>query len=152
LSCGYQAGGQAVKDFMHKLGFEVDLEGANLRVQQWRDANPKIVELWQTLDEGLRGFMANKFHRVSLSHGLYAEFVAINTADSLLKQHPGAQSMKVQVSHIRTGLIFERTFHGLYMRGDRICLYKPTDRKTGDLWKGSYRHPKTKETVFYSIY
>jgi hypothetical protein len=46
----------------------------------------------------------------------------------------------------------ERSIQGVYMRGKQICYYKPTDRKTGDLWKGHYVHPKTKQITFYSIY
>ena len=48
--------------------------------------------------------------------------------------------------------VLERVFHGCYMRGEDVCFYKPSDRKTGDLWCNHYRDPKTGKTVFYKLY
>ena len=48
--------------------------------------------------------------------------------------------------------VMDRMFHGLYMRGNDVCFYKPSDRKTGDLWKNHYRDPKTGKIVFYKLY
>jgi hypothetical protein len=40
----------------------------------------------------------------------------------------------------------------VYIRGRNVCYYKPSDRKTGDLWKNNYRDQKTKQIRFYQIY
>jgi len=157
LSCGYQAGGQAVKDFMHRLGFEVDLPGAEERVAQWRDANPKIVDLWQKLDDTLHEFVATGVTvAIPLAHDLWFKLTSIDTPESLQAQHPGAQSMLMVLEHrsARAGasVVLERVFHGVYARGRNIAYYKPSTLKGGDLWKGSYMHPKTKKTTFYTIY
>jgi len=155
LSCGYQAGGQAVKDFMHKLGFEVTLQGAQQRVQQWRDANPNIVTMWYAIDTGLHEAIASTSPSttVPLAHGLSLVFHKTRTPESLATQHPGAQSLEMSLLHPDTGArALTRVFHGVYERGNQVVYFKPSNRKTGDLWKDRYFDPKTKRTVYYSIY
>lgn len=155
LSCGYQAGGEAVKDFMHKLGFTVDLPGAEERVNNWREANPAIVQMWADIGEALedwvdKGLVASS---LKLANNLELRFFKVPTPDSLKAQHPGARSMGMQLSNTVTAkAILTRVFHGVYRRGRQICYYKPSDRKTGQLWRAHYVHPKTKKTTFYSIY
>jgi hypothetical protein len=48
--------------------------------------------------------------------------------------------------------ILRRYFHGCYMRGGNVGYYKPTDLLNGDPWKNHYRHPTTKEIVFFTLY
>jgi hypothetical protein len=48
--------------------------------------------------------------------------------------------------------ILQRVFHGCYTRGRNICIYKPSERKTGDLWSSHFIDPKTKKVRFYDIY
>jgi hypothetical protein len=49
-------------------------------------------------------------------------------------------------------LILQRIFHGCYMRGGNVGYYKPSDRKTGDLWRNHFKDPKTKQVRFYELY
>lgn len=156
LSCGYQSGPQVLKDFMHNLGFEVSLEGATDRVHAWRAANPNIVKLWATLQSGLDEILrqsALSFIDVPVANELVVRFERIETPKSLTAQHAGAQSLAVHLLSNRDGsTILTRTFHGCYTRGKQICFYKPSSRKSGDLWKDFYLHPKTKRRTYYSIY
>jgi hypothetical protein len=48
--------------------------------------------------------------------------------------------------------ILQRVFHGCYTRGRNICIYKPSERKTGDVWTSHFVDPKTKKVRFYDIY
>jgi DNA polymerase len=153
LSCGYQAGGQAVKDFMHRLGFEVDLEGANERVAQWRAANPKIVELWATLDRTLWAAVSSGQRATAmLAHSLNVIIEPFAAPDSLRAQHPGIMSLRIFLNHQVHGTVMERVIHGVYVRGKQLCYYKPSELKSGALWRAFYHHPKTKQVTFYSIY
>ena len=53
----------------------------------------------------------------------------------------------------RTGdPVLRRYFLGCYMRGRNVAYYKPSDRKTGDLWRSHYVDPKTKVVRFYELY
>ena len=49
LSCGYGAGPVAVKDFAAKMHVEMSESEAGKLVRDWRDANPKTVDLWERL-------------------------------------------------------------------------------------------------------
>lgn len=153
LSCGYQAGAEAVKNFMHKLGFEVTLEGAEQRVAQWRDANPNIVKLWATLDEVLKEGLATGYCSRDLANNLYVIVKHRSTPLSLSTLHAGAQSLSVALFSHRTGAcILTRVFHGCYTRGRSICYYKPTKLVAGPLWKSDFVDKKTKRKAYYSIY
>jgi hypothetical protein len=83
-------------------------------------------------------------------------FKPIPTPVTLLKQHPGAQSLVMELRSSVKSLskfpILQRVFHGCYERGRNICIYKPSERKTGDLWSSHFVDPKTKKVRFYDIY
>ena len=152
LSCGYGAGAGSVLRFAAKMGIEMtDTESSEL-VNNWRETNPETVDLWRALNEALHMFVETKnLQQIQLANGLRLELSPCLTPSSLQKQHPGAQSMKMDL-YADGRWFMERTFHGLYRRGKDICMYKPTDRKTGALWKSHYRDPKTGVTVFYKLY
>lgn len=153
LSCGYQAGGQAVKDFMHRLGFEVSLEGAQERVDAWRTANPKIVQLWGDLDRTLwTAVSTGRRATAMLAHSLNVIIEPFRAPDSLRALHPGAMSLRIFLNHQVHGTVMERVIHGVYVRGKQLCYYKPSELKGGALWRAFYHHPKTKQVTFYSIY
>ncbi len=40
----------------------------------------------------------------------------------------------------------------MYNRGRNICYYRPSDRKTGDVWRRDFIDPKTKQRRWYEIY
>lgn len=154
LSCGYQAGGGAVQDFAAKMGVTMTEGEAAKLVYDWRDANPRIVHLWEQLDEMLHKIVehGSTYQRLMLPDGLLLSMQKVLTPASLLAQHPGADSVMLSVAHNDGSFLMKRVFHGCYIRGRNVCFYKPSDRKTGDLWKNSYINPKTKQRTFYQIY
>jgi len=153
LSCGYQAGPDAVKDFAEKMGVVLSEAEASRIVWDWRDANPEIVEFWEKLDQLLNEVIGTGRQQVlSLADGfsLYLEPVA--TPSSLVYQAPAAQSIEMRVHHPAHGTLLKRYFHGCYRRGRNVAYHKPSDRKTGDLWKNHYIDPKTKQIRFFELY
>jgi hypothetical protein len=157
LSCGYGAGGQAVKDFASGMGTELTLEEANVLVADWRAACPATLAFWARLDEMLhsiveRHYGVGQIEKYQLPDLLTLQISEINTPPTLLEQHPGARSIEMTVVNSSGFVIMRRLFHGCYVRGRDICYYKPSDLKSGDLWKQSYVHPKTKQVTFHKLY
>lgn len=154
LSCGYGAGPVAVTTFAKNMHVEMSEVEALQLVRDWRETNPKIVQLWDKLDallhRGVR-LAENEFAEEQLAHDIVVSIARIETPPALQQQHPGAKSLVVRLSHLGSQ-IMERVFHGCYERGRNICYYKPSGRKTGNLWSGSYIDPKTKKLRFYDIY
>lgn len=154
LSCGYQAGGGAVQQFAANMGVELSEVEANTLVSDWRNANPNIVQLWSEMDIALRQVVegGRVISNFQLRHGWVWELARIATPSSLTKQHVNAQSIAMRV-YDKAGRVFlERVFHGCYIRGNSICYYKPSERKTGDLWSSHFVDPKTKQVKFYNLY
>ena len=154
LGCGYGAGPGALRRFAGKMGIEMTEEEALGLVRGWRETNPAVVDLWDRLNTGLHQAVTLAAHiEVTLAHGLELVFLPFDPPPSLRAQHPGALSVRMQL-WARGGkeFVLERVFHGCYMRGTDVCFYKPSDRKTGDLWKNHYRDPKTGQVVFYKLY
>lgn len=154
LSCGYQAGPGAVQMFAANMGVELSEVEASKLVSDWRNANSSIVALWELMDTALReviegGRIISNF---PLRHSYVWELAKINTPASLTQQHVNAQSIAMRVYDRNGNVFLERVFHGCYMRGNSICYYKPSERKTGDLWSSHFVDPKTKQVKFYNIY
>ena len=154
LGCGYGAGPVALQRFAGKMGIEMDEEAALDLVRSWRGTNPEVVDLWDRLNTGLHSAVAlNAVIEIPLANRLKLLFVPFTPPQSLATQHPGAVSIKMELwGEGGTDFVLERVFQGCYMRGDDVCFYKPSDRKTGDLWKNHYRDPKTGKIVFYKLY
>lgn len=161
LSCGYGAGAGAVQSFAASMGIEMSEGEAAKLVYDWRDADPKTVELWQMLDIMLHNVVEDDspFEKLHLPDGLVLELRPVYTPSSLAKQHPRAQSVEMAVRKLPGGggghsglAIMRRVFHGCYVRGKNVSYYKPSDRKTGDLWKRDFIDPKTKQRRFYELY
>jgi DNA polymerase len=157
LSCGYGAGPVAVSRFAQGYGVDMDEAEALQLVRDWRAANPEVVELWDTIDVLLHKTIDTRSKQCAkLANDLELTFRPITTPASLLKQHPGAQSLVMElwstVNAYRTYPILQRVFHGCYTRGRNICIYKPSERKTGDMWSSHFVDPKTKKVRFYDIY
>ena len=152
LSCGYGAGPVAVKDFAAKMHVEMSEAQAGKLVRDWRDANPKIVDLWERLGTAL--FEAVKSgvpQTVVAAHGISIKFHPSRTPESLHDQDPSAQSFQMIVWKGGT-VIMSRVFHGCYLRGRNIGYYKPSSLKGGKPWKNKYVDPKTKRPRFYELY
>ena len=154
LGCGYGAGPGALSRFAGKMGIEMSEEEALSLVRGWRETNPKVVDLWDRLGNGLQQAVElNAEIEVELAHGLRLVYIPFDPPASLRAQHPGARSIRMQLwAEHGTEFVLERVFHGCYMRGTDVCFYKTSDRKTGDLWKNHYRDPKTGKVVFYKLY
>lgn len=154
LSCGYQAGPGAVQAFAENMGIEFSEAEASKLVTDWRSANPKIVNLWDRLDEGLR-HVAQGTHRATelkLPDGFSLKISSQASPMSLARQHATTRTIKVEVFDTTDTLFLVRFFHGAYFRGRDLCYYKPSDRKTGDLWRSQYVDPKTGQLRYYTLY
>lgn len=158
LSCGYQAGGSAVQSFAAGMGVELTEGEANGIVTDYRLANPEIVSLWARIDELLHEAMMLGQHgaipliKVGPKADYGLRIFAISTPSSLADMHQGAQSLAMVLTNLKGDVILRRVFHGCYYRGRSVCYYKPTERKTGDVWVNHYTDPKTKQVKFFSIY
>jgi hypothetical protein len=155
LSCGYGAGPVAVSRFAQGYGVDMDEAEALQLVRDWRAANPEVVELWDTIDVLLHKTIDTRSKQAArLANNLQLAFRPITTPATLLKQHPGAQSLVMELWSTQPTHkpILQRVFHGCYTRGRNICIYKPSERKTGDAWTSHFVDPKTKKVRFYDIY
>ncbi len=153
LSCGYQAGPGAVRDFAAGMGVILSEGEAAKLVMDWRSANPDIVEFWAKLDNMLHQALKGRTVSMPMPDGMVLSVAPSHTPQSLKDQHLAAQSIQVQLVRVDTQeLIMVRFFHGCYLRGNSICYYKPSVLKSGDLWSKDYVNPKTKQRQFHSIY
>lgn len=154
LSCGYQAGPDAVREFAAKMGTPLTEGEASQLVYSWRDACPRTVEFWDTLNTMLHQVVSESGPAYwELSDGFRLKISTMETPDSLVKQHGHSViSIEVIVLDPKGSPFLRRVFLGAHERGRNICYYKPSDRKTGDLWKNHYTDPKTKKVRFYEIY
>lgn len=155
LSCGYQAGPGAVQSFAAGMGVELSEAESTKVVTDWRDANPRVVEFWQVLDGMLHDVVEGRkqIARLALPDHLVLKLIAAPPPASLVHQHPDSVSVLVKVVSQADGQpLLKRFFHGCYIRGRNVCYYKPSDRKTGDLWRSHFVDPKTKQVRFYDIY
>lgn len=137
LSCGYQASAKAVKEFMFRLGFNISLEEAQEWVPNWRNANPKIVDLWGTLDDALREAVATKTEaKRPLANGLRLEITPF-TLPSVSEVAPGSVSLCIKI-YLPSGEPFVvRFIHGaeMFMGGRGISYHKPAETVREDaLW------------------
>lgn len=162
LSCGYQAGGQAVKDFAEGMGVELTLAEANTVVTDWRNINVEIVRLWEQLDRMLREVLTkytrnNMFHLVThdLPHDDLTLIVRGIAAPASLQGQTKNGALSILVTIVKpfsNAPIVKRVFHGCYYKQNSIVYHKPSGAKTGPLWKDWYTHPKTKRRTNHTIY
>lgn len=158
LSCGYQASGKAVQEFMFRLGFDTTIEDALQNVSDWRMANPAIVDFWHALDICLKKAVRRAgVQEFTAGYGLTIR-ISPFYVDSIQKQHPGAVSLMIQVILPDGTAYVNRIIHGCYMvqteQGSKLLYYKPVERLRADgrLWTDEYKHPKTKKMTKYSVY
>ncbi|QNN98058.1 DNA polymerase I [Microbacterium phage Fede] len=159
LSCGYQASGAAVQDFMFRLGFSITIEEAAQNVMDWRGACPAIVGYWEELDYLIKEAVGlNRMTQFKGAYGLTYRATPFEL-ESMSEQHPGSISLALQIILPDGTPYVTRFVHGLYFRGPKLCYYKPAENLYGGpLWKATYKHPKLKDQngkpreVYYSIY
>jgi len=138
LSCGYQAGGKVVQDFMFRLGFDISLEDATQNVEDWRSANPSIVEFWDKLDKCLRAALeSDRAQEFPIENGAVIRITPFRLK-SIQAMHPGATSIALQI-FLGDDPFVTRVVHGCYFAGTEkrksVRYYKPKDHFTGgDLW------------------
>jgi DNA polymerase len=161
LSCGYGAGPDAVESFAKGMG--IDTIDAPALVRGWRNTNPEIVALWnqldlmlhQSVDQGLITFC--KVGPENGKHGWTVRITPSVLPTSLFEQVnkrgiPRCVSLMVEVLDGAGVIFLRRMIHGVYPHGRGLRYFKPTTRKTGDLWTDTFTNPKTKQTQHYSIY
>lgn len=160
LSCGYGAGPDAVIGFAAGMGIEMTEGEAGQLVMDWRNANPRTVEFWSVLDAMLRKVVVNGsgYEQWHLDVGLVIEMTAKPVPSSLSAQWRNGSgrvpltSVSLQLKDGQGVCIMKRMFHGCHSAGRNIRYFKPSDRKTGDLWKQGYTDPKTKQYRMYELY
>lgn len=158
LSCGYGAGPDAVAAFAENMGVDMTPASAAALVRDWREINPEIVMFWEELDGMLREIMRNPLHmynELHLPEGYVLRMMRIDAPESLRIQTGDCDlgSLEIQIINpARTEVFMTRIFHGVHSAARNIRYWKPTKRKTGDLWSDRYIDPKTGLTRFYEIY
>jgi DNA polymerase len=155
LACGYGAGAGAVREFAALMGVELSEAEAAKLVSDWRKANPAIVQLWDSLDRSMKETLETGVPRmIGTRHG-YITFEREAAPESLCKQlnDPDLHSLRVGfLLRDQEEAYFERVLHGTRLRGKTVTYWKPSDRKTGDLWKDRFTDPKTGVQRMYTVY
>ena len=156
LSCGYQAGRVAVKNYGAKMGIHLSDAEVSSLIKGWRNTNVEIVRLWADLDEALRrmvhpldrGFSRSaKVIKPNVTFAFYAE----PSLESIQAQHPGAVDITIQVEP--EGMKpFARYLRGVYKLGDQLVYHKPSPAKGGPLWRDYFTSPQTKRVAKNTIY
>ena len=161
LSCGYQAGPDAVRTFAAKMGTDLTPGEAADLVNNWRAVNPEVVAYWGELDQALNTMASRSSPTGSILYvpvgprtAGYAWRFSLGRAPESLSLQTGRTMRTLQIELRKpTGEVwFTRRLHGFRMEQGRMRYYKPTSRKTGDLWAAKYVDPKTKQTRFFEIY
>lgn len=156
LSCGYGAGSGAVLSFAAGMGVSMSEGEAAKLVTDWRAANPAVVALWDWLDMAMHECVidASAVWQLPLKDNFILRLLTQPAPESLQKQlnRRGVRTLELQVLEPNGEVYLTRYFHGVYKRGRNVCYYKPSSRKTGDLWSAFFIDPKTKHRRYYDIY
>jgi DNA polymerase len=152
LACGYGAGPDAVRDFAAKMGVSMTQHESAKLVRDWRSANDGIVHYWHALNDGLHTATGGAYTSVSMAYGT-VEIEPVMAPASLRQQTDDVDLVSLQIT-MRTGskLLFNRVIHGAHLKGRNVGYWKPSERKTGDLWVDRFTNPKTKQVQPYTVY
>jgi DNA polymerase len=153
LACGYGAGSDAVRDFAAKMGVVMtEVESAKL-VRDWRGANPEIVDYWRRLDDALHDAIEFGSGDARIKHGRVV-ITAQPAPQSLRDQtkNQGLLSLRILLILTDGTVMVNRVIHGTHIVGRNIHYWKPSERKTGDLWVDTWMNPKTKRQQPFSVY
>ena len=153
LSCGYGAGPDAVRDFAAKMGVVLTEGEAAKLVYDWRQANPAIVDYWKRLDRALHKCLDEDVETtVQMPHG-YVTITPEPAPESLRKQAaPLLRSLQIKMYLHDGTFLLRRVIHGTEFEGNNIHYWKPSERKTGDLWTNVWMNPKTKRHQPFTVY
>ena len=153
LSCGYNAGSGAVASFAKKMGIDMTSDQASTIVEDWRAANPNIVNWWAELHAALTAVVdgISPVATTPPHNGTVVEIYSVETPKSLTKQHPGAETLRVSV-YVHGQLMFTRTLQGVYRRGKDFVYYKPKETQGDQVWTDTFRNQKTKRLDYFRIY
>ena len=152
LACGYGAGPDAVRDFAAKMGVSMTQHESAKLVRDWRSANDGIVHYWHALNDGLHTATGGAYTSVSMAYGT-VEIEPVMAPASLRQQTDDVDLVSLQIT-MRTGskILFNRVIHGAHFKGRNVGYWKPSERKTGDLWVDRFTNPKTKQVQPYTVY
>jgi DNA polymerase len=153
LACGYGAGPDAVKDFAAKMGVIMsEVESAKL-VRDWRGANPEIVQYWYRLDDALHDAIELGTGSARIKHGMVT-IVAQPAPRSLREQtkNQNLKSLRILLTLSNGTVMVDRMIHGTHIVGRNVHYWKPSERKTGDLWVDTWMNPKTKRQQPFTVY
>jgi DNA polymerase len=154
LSCGYGAGPDAVQSFAEKMGVELTEVEAGQLVADWRRINDHTVQFWHGLDRVLHDALVYRIPKyLPFAHGRIR--ISPVLAPASLRKQVGDQtllSLRISVFLDDGTQVLSRVIHGTHMVGRSIEYYKPSERKTGDLWTNHYTDPKTKQTRIFTVY
>ena len=153
LACGYGAGPDAVRAFADKMGVSLsEAESAKL-VRDWRAANERIVRYWWELDAALHlAIERGRTGAVHIPQGVV--YVQPQTAPLSLREQvkdPQLLSLAIRL-HVKGQPVLSRVIHGVHKVGRDLRYWKPSERKTGDLWVDHFTNPKTKQLQKYHVY
>jgi DNA polymerase len=154
LACGYGAGGEAVRAFAEKMGVELTEGEAAKLVSDWRTANPRIVQYWADLDAALHMAIEQRsVETVALPYG-WVRILPTAAPQSLINQTGIDTLLSLHIDMMRDDgtPLLSRVIHGTRIVGRNIQYFKPSERKTGDLWTDEFTDPKTKRLRKYTVY
>lgn len=152
LSCGYNAGGEAVAAFAEGMGIKMDLQEAEALVNGWRDTNPLILELWVKLQTAIERAICGLLSTdIQLLDDFMLEIDTQAAPQSLKEQTNHGTTLVVSLYQKNT-LWFRRYFHGIHQVGRNFQYYRAADTANGALWRDGYMHPKKKVFVPFTIY
>ena len=153
LACGYGAGPEAVRAFAEGMGVDLSEGEATDLVRRWRMANPEIVGYWKFLDEGIHAALLSGVDQNVGMESCHIRITPLPAPESLRRQTQdmGLQSLWFEMWDDNR-LLLTRVVHGAHIKGRNVGYWKPSERKTGDLWTDRFTDPKTGLTRHYSLY
>jgi hypothetical protein len=143
-----------VKDFAEKMGVVLSEVESAMLVRDWRAANPKTVEYWYALDDALHKALTMRAPmKVDIPHGrVMIDPAAAPESLSMQVGNPNLLSLRVRLLLHDNTLVLTRVIHGVHEVGRNIHYWKPSERKTGNLWTDTWMNPKTKRQQPFTIY
>jgi DNA polymerase len=154
LSCGYEAGPEAVQDFAEKMGVPLTMGEAKKLVWDFRTTNEKTVAFWRSLHEALQEVSEIGLSKVQLPEGsiVFETGPAVPSLQELTTRKLSTLLVRVDVPGRKDPFRMTRIFHGFSNEGRGFTFWKSSARKTGDLWTPTYVDPKTGYKKNYSLY
>lgn len=153
LSCGYGAAAPAVQSFAEGMGVLMNEAEANKLVNDWRSVNQITVAFWYQLDDAIHKALKTGGAQLLTRMGSFINLTMVPAPQSLVKMYPKAQTLQVTVTKPHTNKTYmTRTFHGAHESGRNVRYFKPSKKKSGEIWTNRFTDPKTKQIRFHEIY